>query len=330
MTDQVDDRRTIFVRGLRIIRGYIATHPLPFTISVTGAAVYAGATVGSTVVLGRVTDDVVIPAFRDDLRTGALIAGVVAVLAVGAIKALGIVFRRYFAGMTSARVQRTLRSRIVDRYQELPLAYHRAHPTGELIAHAEADVEAATDVLNPLPFSTAVVLLAIFAVISLLLTDAWLALIGFAILPTLAILNRRYTRKAEDPAIKAQQKVGEVSSVAHESFDGALVVKTLGREDAEVARLAVKARELRDQRIRLGKMRAAFEPSFEALPNLGIILLLAVGAWRVSNGSISPRRDRPVRQPVPVARVPDAIDRLRALGHPTRRRRVRTHRGCFR
>ena len=43
------------------------------------------------------------------------------------------------------------------------------------------------------------------------------------------------------PARKAQEWIGEVSSVAHESIDGALVVKTLGREEAETQRLAEKA-----------------------------------------------------------------------------------------
>ena len=56
------DRSSVLVRGLRILRSYIATHPLPFTIAVTGAAVYAAATIGTTVVLGRITDHVLRPA----------------------------------------------------------------------------------------------------------------------------------------------------------------------------------------------------------------------------------------------------------------------------
>jgi ATP-binding cassette, subfamily B, bacterial len=283
----MSEQRTVFFRGLRIIRGYIATHPLPFTVAVTGAAIYAGATVASTIVLGRITDDVVTPAFRGGVDSRTVVWGVVAIMAVGLIRAGGIVLRRYFAGMTGFRMARTLRTRVVDRYRELPLAFHQAHPTGELLAHAEADVEAATEVINPLPYSTAVILLIVFATVSLVLTDPFLAIIGLAVLPGLAFLNRVYTRKVEGPATRAQQKVGEVASVAHESLDGALVVKTLGRARAEVERLAVRARELRDERIEMGRYRAGFEPFFEALPNLGIVVLLAVGAWRISTGAIS-------------------------------------------
>jgi ATP-binding cassette subfamily B protein len=181
----------------------------------------------------------------------------------------------------------TLRTRVVDRYQELPLAYHRSRPTGELMAHAEADVVAATEVIHPLPYTTAVILLILFAVVALVVTDPFLALIGCSILPGLTILNRYYTRKVEEPARRAQERIGDVSSVAHESIDGALVVKTLGRERSEVERLAGKAESLRDERIRVGQLRAAFEPAFEVLPTLGIVVLLAVGSWRVSTDDIT-------------------------------------------
>ena len=131
------DRSSVLVRGLRILRSYIATHPLPFAIAVTGAAVYAAATIGTTVVLGRITDHVLRPAFEHGVSWAAIAWAAAAIIGVGFIRATGIAVRRYFAGMTGFRMQRTLRTRIVDRYRELPLAFHRAHPTGELIAHAE-------------------------------------------------------------------------------------------------------------------------------------------------------------------------------------------------
>ncbi len=281
-------RQTIFWRGLRIIGSYIAAHPLPFGIAVTGSTVYAGMTVASTVVLGRITDQVLYPAFQEGhVALSTVLLGVVAIMAVGVVRAGGIITRRYFAGMTGFRMRRTLTNRVVDRYQKLPLAYHRAQPTGELMAHTEADVMAAIEVIHPLPWSTAVVLLVVFATIALILTDPFLALIGITVLPGLAVINRYYTRKVEDPATRAQEKIGEVSAVAHESIDGALMVKTLGREQAEVARLEAKAHQLRDDRVHMGRLRAAFEPAFEAIPAIGIIVLIAVGSWRVSTQAIS-------------------------------------------
>jgi ATP-binding cassette subfamily B protein len=282
------EQRSVVMRGLRIIGSYIATHPLPFAIAVTGATIYAGMTVGSTIVLGRITDHVLVPAFKQGgVKAATILWAVVAIMAVGVVRAAGIIMRRYFAGMTGSRMRMTLTSRVVDMYQSLPLAYHRSRPTGELMAHAEADVQAAIEVIHPLPWSLAVVLLVVFATIALLLTDLFLAVIGILVLPGLAIINRYYTAKVEDPATKAQERIGDVSAVAHESIDGALMVKTLGRERAEVERLRQRALALRDERIRMGRLRAAFEPAFEAIPAIGIIVLIAVGSWRVSTAAIS-------------------------------------------
>ena len=72
-------------------------------------------------------------------------------MTAGTLRALGIMVRRYYSGVTGARVMATLRTRIADRYRDLSLQFHKETPTGELIAHMEADVEAAVDVLHPHP-----------------------------------------------------------------------------------------------------------------------------------------------------------------------------------
>ena len=50
-----------------------------------------------------------------------------------------------------------------------------------------------------------------------------------------------YSRRMAPRMTRAQQLRAEVSEIAHESFDGALVVKTLGREDSETARFRQRA-----------------------------------------------------------------------------------------
>jgi ABC-type multidrug transport system fused ATPase/permease subunit len=75
--------------------------------------------------------------------------------------------------------------------------------------------------------------------------------------------------------------------VAHESIDGALVVKTLGRERAETERLGQRARLLRDARVEAGYLRATFDAALDSLPTLTTAVLLAVGSWRVGVGEVS-------------------------------------------
>lgn len=276
-------------RGLALIGVYIRMHPAPFAVAATGASLYALMTVATSVVYGRITDRVIEPAFDParGITKRTLLGGLLLIVGVAFFRALGIVGRRFFAGMFTARTQATLRNKVVERYQALPLAYHRATPTGELLAHAEADVDAATDLLHPLPYSVAVIVIIVVSIVALLATDAVLALVGLVLIPTLALLNMRFTRRLEPLARVAQEQVGEVSSVAHESFDGALVVKTLGLEDAEVARFDVEADRLRHQRIAMGRVRSNYGPLVEGLPSIASVALLAVGSWRLSTGAIT-------------------------------------------
>jgi ABC-type multidrug transport system fused ATPase/permease subunit len=78
-----------------------------------------------------------------------------------------------------------------------------------------------------------------------------------------------------------------MSAVAHESFDGALVVKALQAEEAEGRRFADKAELLRDARIEAARVTANFEASLDALPALTTVALLVIGVWRIEQGAIT-------------------------------------------
>ena len=277
----------LFGRGLRLIVSYVRMHPGPFLVSLGGAVLFAFASIALTTALGRATDEVLRPAFQGTVPPRDIWLAVGALMAFGCLRALGIMLRRFFSGVSGERVMATLRTRIADRYRRLALAYHRETPTGELLAHMEADVKAAVDVFWPVPFATGVIVLIFLAMIQLIAADLFLATIAAVLFPTLAVMNRNFATRMQGPARRAQERIGEVSAVAHESIDGALVVKTLGREVAETERLAVKARALRDERVEAGFLRATFEAALDALPALVAAILLVVGSWRVAVGGIT-------------------------------------------
>lgn len=279
--------RGLFARGMRLVWGYIKLHPRPFIASVAGATLFAVSSLLLTVALGRATDEVLAPAFSGGAETRQIWIAVASLMLFGCLRALGIMVRRYYSGVAGERVMATLRSEISDRYRDLALQYHRETPTGELLAHMEADVKAAVDLFWPVPFAIGVLLLVLLALVDLFRTDVWLALIGVMLFPTLAVMNRSFAKRMEGPARRAQEKIGDVSSVAHESIDGALVVKTLGREESETARLAAEAEELRQHRVAGGYVRATFEAALDSLPALATAVLLAVGATRVGSGDVT-------------------------------------------
>jgi ABC-type multidrug transport system fused ATPase/permease subunit len=175
---------------------------------------------------------------------------------------------------------------VTRQYLRLPLSWHQQHPTGQLLSNANADVEAVWFPIAPLPMAVGVIVMLLVAGVALVLTDLVLALVGFLIFPAIFALNVVYQRRLSPLATRAQQLRAEVSGVAHESFDGALVVKTLGREAEETARFESSAHELRDAQIAVGRVRGMFDPVLEALPTLGVLAVLLVGASRIESGDI--------------------------------------------
>ena len=275
-------------RGLRTIVAMVRLEPRLFALAITGATVYAVAVVGSSVVIGHVTDTVIIPRFEHGhVRTALVGGGVLAIVAVGLAKAAGIITRRIFATRANAGVQAQLRSQVVGHYQAVPYSFHQRMATGELLSHAGTDVDAVADVLAPLPFATGVIVLIVVSLAWLLSADPFLALVGLVVFPAFVGTNALYERRVEAPAEQAQEHLGAVAAIAHESFEGALVVKALGAEQLESARFRAAASELRDAKLKVASTRATFDATLDALPVAAITVLLPLGAWRISTGALS-------------------------------------------
>jgi ABC-type multidrug transport system fused ATPase/permease subunit len=185
------------------------------------------------------------------------------------------------------RLQASYRRRVTRRYLSLPLAWHHRNATGTLLSNANSDVEATWFPIAPLPFAVGTAVMLVGALGSVLVTDLALGLVALAIFPALLALNVFYARRMAPRQARAQQLRAEVSAIGHESFDGALVVKTMGREAEETRRFRTKAEELRDALIRIGRLRGQFDPLLEALPTIGTLAVLLVGTWRLQQGAIA-------------------------------------------
>jgi len=275
-------------RGLRVIGAQVALHPRPFVIAVTGATVYALATVGQSWVLGQVVDRVVTPRFESGrFQAGAAVAAACAIVAVGLVKTAGVICRRTAATIAYANVQATLRERLTEQYHRLPLTWHHRNPAGELLSRTEGDLDALSHIMSPLPFATGVITMLVAAAVWLVVTDPFLAILGLLVVPAIFAINLVFQRRVEHPTALGQERLGAMSAVAHESFDGALVVKALGAEEAEGRRFASKAELLRDARIEAARITANFEASLDAVPALTTVALLVIGVWRIEQGAIT-------------------------------------------
>ncbi|MFI7488240.1 ABC transporter ATP-binding protein [Micromonospora echinaurantiaca] len=280
--------RDVLGRGLAVLGRAIREQPRIFAVAVAGSVLFGSMVIASAYVVGTVVGDVVVPAIaRGSVGVGTLALAATALFGISVLRVAGIVGRRLGAGYMQYRLQAAYRRRVTRRYLELPLAWHHRNATGTLLSNANSDVEAAWYPIAPLPFAVGTLVMLVGAVASLFATDWALALVGLAVFPALFTLNVVYSRRMAPRQARAQRLRAEVSGIAHESFDGALVVKTMGREAQETRRFADRAGELRDALVSVGRLRGVFDPMLETLPSLGTLAVLVVGTFRLRQGAIS-------------------------------------------
>ena len=297
-------------RSLRIVWVGVRREPRWFAFAVAGSALYGVMTVLTAWAIGKVTREQIQPAVdAGEVTRGQLwtIFGWVAGVVV--INVVGVVIRRIAAGYTMYNVAAGFRREVTRQYLRLPLSWHHRHPSGQLLSNANADVEATWNVFAPLPMAIGVIIMLVAGIVQMVLVDPVMAIIGLTVFPALFLANMVFQRAMSPRVARAQQLRAEVSEVAHESFEAALVVKAMGREEQEAARFEEVTRRLQAANIEVGRTRGTFDPVIEAIPTLGTLAVLAVGTQQVANGNLEPAAVVQVAYLISVLAFP-----VRALG----------------
>ena len=289
MVDQKPAARPNLLRRSRtLLIAAFRAHPGPMSWGLAASLLYGAGLAVWSVALGELVSHVVIPRFEGgQVATGTALAVVLVVLAIGVIRGSAGMILRCTATATRARFDATLREAVVERYDALPMAYHRAHSTGEKLAHVTTDPEAAADLPARMPQVLGMFLMFLVTGGWMLAVDPILAVIGGAMIPALLLVNSAYQKRVGGLAAEAQQRLGRVTAVAHESFDGAFLVKTLGRDRAERDRFAAESARLRDAKIKLSVREWLMDTLVDLIPTATSLVILVVGAWRVNSGAIT-------------------------------------------
>src|SRR5690606_33882343 len=260
-----------------------------FTLAVLGAALYAGAIIAASQVIGWVTDTAVIPVLSEgEPLEGKLPAVVGAIMGVAVWKAAAIVLRRNSAGFLQFKTQQDVRENLIEHELRLELAWFGRQSVGDLLSVADNDARQATGVLAPFPYASGVSLLLIGTVILSLFIDPWIGVVVLVGLSTIVIIEVRAAVTVYPFWEGIQDQLGQVSRVAHESFDGALTIKALGREEHEIGRLRGESDEMRDRITHGNVMWETYRVIITALMRATSLVLLAVGAVRVDAGAVTP------------------------------------------
>lgn len=279
----------VLSRGIRLIALFVRWRPKPFIRGAFGAAMFASAIILSAFVIGRITDRLIIPVLDGKEPIGGrLLPAVAAVGGVALWKATGIIMRRFGASWLQQNTQADVRMKLIRHQLDLKLGWISRRSTGDLLAVTDSDASQAIWILGPLPYGTGVSLLLVGTVVLILSLDLWLGLLTLVSVVAIVSLEIKGSWSAFAQFEKIQDLRGELSDVAHESFDGALTVKALGREEYETNRFADKAEALRTVLVTVGRKFAFYRTIADAVPQVATVLLVVAGGLRIAGGALTP------------------------------------------
>jgi ATP-binding cassette subfamily B protein len=221
----------------------------------------------------------------DDGR--ALLRWSLAIAAVGVVQGVATGLRRYSAFMVARQVEVDLRDRLFAHIQRLHFAYHDRTQTGQLMSRANTDLQQvqAFVVMIPLTISNAVTVLSVTVILTTI--DPLLTVLALGSLPLLNVFSKRFSTRLHPEVLAIQQESAELASVVEESVSGVRVVKGFGAESVQIGKFGVEADDVYDASMRATRVRSAFLPALELLPNVGLIATLAYGGHQVLDGGLS-------------------------------------------
>lgn len=260
------------LRGLLpYLRPYRASWIAMIAVAVVG--------LGVTVVIPLMTKAVIDgPVAHRDQR-GLWVLGTAAT-ALGVGEALTWFVRRWLVAHATMGVEADLRKDLYARLQVLPMTFHGRWQSGQLLSRIMNDLATIRRFLAFVLVFLVLNTLQIVAVTAILLLLYWpLGVVaGASMVPvTLAVqhFRRQYTRLSR----RAQDQAGQVATVVEESALGLRTIKAFGREDYVFARFDAQARHLRDLGIDKVVVSSRFWTLLEVIPNLTLIVVLAIGAY---------------------------------------------------
>ncbi len=208
------------------------------------------------------------------------------IAAAGLVAAIFTGLRRYLAFREARRAEVVLRDRLFAHLQRLHFAYHDGQQTGQLMSRANNDLQQIQNavVLVPLTIANLATVLAVLVV--LLTIDPVLTVLALGSLPAVNVLAKRFSTRLHPTMVGVQQESAEVSAVVEETVAGVRVVKGFAAERTQAAALGREADDLYEVSMAGARIRATYWPALEALPNIGLILVLGYGGHQVIAGHL--------------------------------------------
>jgi ATP-binding cassette, subfamily B, multidrug efflux pump len=277
--ERAENRRATALRLVGELRPYGRRLSLALVLVAVGALSQAG----GPWLIGRAIDRSILGEDPSGLfRTMALLFGV---YVAGTLATRGQIRQ---VGTVGQSVLASLRERIFERLQRLPLRFFDRRPAGDLMSRVTNDV----DTLNQLLSQGFTQLLgALFSlvgiVVAMLVLDWRLALVCFTIIPVMLLTNVLFARRARRAFRTTRETVGDVTAGLQEEIIGVREAQAFNRTEANIERFRERNEANRAANIQAVAITAAFAPAIDVLSTLATAVVIGYGGYLVVTGTLT-------------------------------------------
>ncbi|TDC06819.1 ABC transporter ATP-binding protein [Streptomyces sp. 8K308] len=276
-------RKRSVVRSLLRLWPYVR----PVRARVFSAAVVAIVAASMGLVMPLVLKWIVDGPVTEGDSAGVWLGGLV-LLVVGVAEAALFGLRRWLVARPLTRVEADMRSALYRHVQRLPVAFHDRWPTGQLLSRGTGDLQLLRMFLafglTFLIVNSATILIG-FGV--LLAQDWGLGLVLIAPVVPLIVVCWLFEQRFSVVARRAQDQVGDLTTVVEESILGIRVIKGFGRHRSQARAFRELSRQLMDTELHKARLLAAIWLVILSLPELFLGIALVIGVVQVSDGALT-------------------------------------------
>ncbi|WP_217214145.1 ABC transporter ATP-binding protein [Streptomyces sp. AC550_RSS872] len=214
--------------------------------------------------------------------------GALYLLLLGIGEALLFGLRRWLVARPLAGVEASMRADLYRHLQRLPVAFHDRWASGQLLSRGTTDLMLLRMFLAfPLTFLLVNGVTILVGVVIMLLQDWTLGLVilipAVPVMVTCVIFEKRYASVAR----RAQDQVGDLTTVVEESVLGIRIIKGFGRHRTQARAFRELSRTLRGTELHKARLLATIWGVIVTLPELAIGAALVLGAVQVADGELS-------------------------------------------
>ncbi len=217
-----------------------------------------------------------------------LIVGAIAIVAFAIGRGAASFGQQYLGETIGQSVAYDIRNKIYDNLQRLSYAYHDKVQTGQVMSRATQDVENIRIFINMGALRLGYIILMILISITGMFILNWqLALVSIVTLPFIAWRSITTSRRLRPLWLQIQQNQAEMTQVAEEGLSGIRVVKAFSREDFESQKFYDASKKQADMSYEAARIQASNQPFLQGLSAAQIGITVGVGAYFISQGSLS-------------------------------------------